>query len=126
MPSYLLDQLIKEIDMAGQSTALTEFSSSGNSRTSTTSGHTVSKPKLVIERRRVPSGKQVVSEYSFTVLQATEDADGNVLEPKVQFVATVKQPINGDSADVAAALVIFRDIVAGDEFGNSVTTSEWL
>lgn len=112
--------------MAGQSTALTEFSSSGNSRTSTTSGHTVSKPKLVIERRRVPSGKQVVSEYSFTVLQATEDADGNVLEPKVQFVATVKQPINGDSADVAAALVIFRDIVAGDEFGNSVTTSEWL
>ena len=112
--------------MAGMTTVLTEFSTSGNSRTTTLTGHTAVKPKLVIEKRRVPEGNQTMADYSFKVLLATEDADGVILSSKVAFEASVKHPIQGTAADVTAALAFFRDIVAGDEFANSVTTQEWL
>lgn len=46
--------------MAAMTTALTEFSTNGDSRTYTTSGHTVSNPKLVTQKRRVPDRKSVV------------------------------------------------------------------
>jgi len=32
----------------------------------------------------------------------------------------------GTAADVDAALVVFRDIIANDEFENSIETQEWL
>jgi len=112
--------------MAAMTTVLTEFANNGNSKTSTTSGHTASKPKLVIEKRRVPEGNQTVVEWSFKVVQATVDAADEILAQKVSFEASVRHPLLGDAGDVAAALVIFRDIIAGDEFGNSVTTQEWL
>lgn len=112
--------------MAAMSTALTEFSQAVNSRTSTTSGHTAVLPKLVIEKRRVPDGNQTVAEYSCKIVHATVDSDSAVLAQKVSFEVVVRYPVLGASADIAAALVILRDIVAGDEFGNSVTTQEWL
>lgn len=112
--------------MAAMTTALTEFSTLGDSRTYTTSGHTSSKPKLVVQKRKVPVGNATVAESSITVVHATEDPDGNVLPQKVSFGITVRSPINGDAADVTAALAIIRDIVAGDEFGNTVTTQEFL
>jgi hypothetical protein len=112
--------------MAAMTTVLTEFSQNGNSRTSTTSGHTAVQPKLVIEKRRVPDGNQQMAEYSCKVIHATTDADSLVLSQKVSFEAVIRYPILGDSSDIAAALVIFRDIIAGDEFGNSVDTQEWL
>lgn len=113
--------------MAAQSTTLTQFSTLGNSRTSTIAGHTSTKPKLVIEKRSVPSQNANGNiEYSFKVLEATEDADGNVLTSKVTFEAIVRYPVLGQSAEIAAGLAVFRDIVAGDEFGNSVLTQMWL
>jgi hypothetical protein len=107
-------------------TVLTEFSTSGNSRTSTISGHTAIQPKLVIEKRRVPEGNQVVSEYSFKVVEATTDTNDEVISNKVSFEAIVRFPIIGDYDDVTAALAVFKDIVAGDEFANSISTQEWL
>lgn len=112
--------------MAAMTTVLTEFSQNGNSRTCTTSTHTALKPRLVIEKRRVPEGNQTMVEYVAKVIHATEDADGLVLTQKVAFEASVRYPLAGQSADITAALAIFRDIVAGDEFGNSVDTQEWL
>lgn len=112
--------------MAAMTTALTEFSTSGNSRTTTLSGHTAVKPKLVIEKRRVPEGNQTMIEYSFKVVLATEDDDGAILSSKVTFEAIVRHPVLGQSAEVAAALAFFTDIVSGDEFANSVTTQSWL
>lgn len=112
--------------MAAQSTALTEFSTNGDSRTYTTAGHTTSNPKLVIQKRKVPSGAQVVSEVSMAVVHATEDADALVLPQKVSMQVVVRYPILSDDTAVADALVILRDIVAGDEFGNAVTTQEFL
>jgi hypothetical protein len=112
--------------MAAMSTALTEFSQNGNSRTSTITGHTAVEPKLVIEKRRVPEGGQSMAEYSFKVVEATTDVDDIVLPQKVTFECIVRYPLLGDAAIVTAALAVIRDIVAGDEFGNSVTTQEWL
>jgi hypothetical protein len=112
--------------MAAMTTVLTEFSNNGNSRTSTYTGHTASEPRLVIEKRRVPEGNQTIAEYQAKVVSSTEDSAGEILSSKVSFEATVRYPIAGIADDVTAALAIFRDIIAGDEFGNSVTTQEWL
>jgi hypothetical protein len=112
--------------MAAMTTSLTEFSNSGNSRTSTLSGHTAVEPQLVIEKRRVPEGYQTMVEYSCKIVYATEDAEGAVLSNKVSFEAIVRYPTLGTSSDVDAALAVFRDVIAGDEFANSVSTQEWL
>lgn len=112
--------------MAAMTTVLTEFSNMGNSRTSTYTGHTAIKPKLVIEKRRVPEGNQTMVEYTAKVVAATVDAEGLVLSNKISFEATVRYPVLGTAADVTAALAIFRDIIAGDEFANCVDTQEWL
>lgn len=108
--------------MAAMTTVLTVFSQG----TYTTSGHTVQKPKLVLQKRRVPTGNQVVAEDVITVLHGAEDSNGVILDSKVAFSASVRRHKDAIAADVAAALVIFRDIVAGDEFGNTVDTQEPL
>lgn len=112
--------------MAGMTTALTEFANNGNSRTSTYPGHTASEPRLVIERRKVATGATSVLENTIQVLSSTEDSAGEILSSKVLFEAKVRRPVNGITADVTAALAIFRDVVAGDEFTNVVNTQEWL
>lgn len=112
--------------MAAMSTALTEFSDKENSRTFFYTGHTVSKPKLVLQKRKVPVGNQVTVEDTITVLCGTEDGDGAILDSKVSFTATVRRPKNGIAADVTAALAVFRDIIAGDEFGLTVGDSRYL
>lgn len=112
--------------MAAMTTVLTEFANNGNSRTSTLSGHTAAKPRLVIEKRRVPEGSQTVPEYSCKVIYTTVDAEGFTLSSKIAFELIVRYPILGQSTDVNAALTIFRDIIAGDEIANSISTQEWL
>lgn len=112
--------------MAAMSTVLTEFSDNGNSRTYSQAAHTAVKPQLVLQKRKVPSGNQTVVEDTITVLAATEDSDGAVLPSRVTFTATVRRPVDGTAADVTAMLAVFRDIVAGDEFANTVDTQEWL
>jgi hypothetical protein len=112
--------------MAAMSTSLTEFSTLGDSRVYTYGTHTALAPKMVLQRRKVPSGNQVVAEDVITVLASTVDADGNILAPRVSFSATVRRPITGDVDDITAALAIFRDVIAGDEFGNTVSTQEFL
>lgn len=107
-------------------TALTEFADNGNSRTYTTSGSTASKPKLVIQKRKVPTGNQSVAEFSCAVVHGTEDADGAVLPQKVSLTVEGRYPVDGDSADVAAALVILQDIVQSDEFEASLMSQNWV
>lgn len=112
--------------MAAMSTVLTEFSTNGDSRTYTTSGHTASKPRLVIQKRRVPVGNQIMAETTCSVIRATIDANDAVLPSKVSFSATVRYPITSDDTAVADALAIFKDMVAGDEFAASVTSQNFL
>lgn len=112
--------------MAAMTTVLTEFADNGNSRTSTITGHTALQPKLVIEKRKVPENGQVMIEYSFKVVVATTDADSNILTQKVSFEAVCRYPLLGQSSDVTAALAVFRDIIAGDEYADSVSTQNFL
>jgi len=112
--------------MAAMTTALTEFADNGDSRTYTTSGHTASKPKLVIQKRRVPVGNQQMVESTISVIHAPEDSAGAILSNKVAFSAIVRYPLDAIAADITAAETIFKDIVAGDEFLNTVDTQEWL
>jgi len=112
--------------MAAMSTALTEFRDFGDSRTFTYTGHSSVEPKLVIQRRTVASGAQSVQESILQVVSSTEDVAGEILPARVMFEAKVRYPNNGTFADVTAALAIFRDIIASDEFTNTVSTQEWL
>lgn len=112
--------------MAAMTTALTEFSTIGDSRTYTLSGHTVQSPRVVVQKRKVPVGNQVMSESTVSVVYATTDSNSDPLTNKINFTATVRYPISGKSTDVDAVLAIFRDIIAGDEFANTVDTQEFL
>lgn len=112
--------------MAAMSTALTVFSDNGNSRTYTTSTHTVQKPRIVIQTRKVPTGAQVIQESKLSVIHATENSEDAVIPERVSFQAVYRSPITGDAADVTAALAIFRDIVASDEFTAMVNTQGFV
>lgn len=112
--------------MAGMTTVLTEFSDNGNSRTYTTSAHTATEPRLVIQKRKVASGLTSSLEDTVQTISSTEDAAGELLDQKVLIETRVRRPANGIAADVAAALVIHRDLIASDEFTNTVNTQEWL
>lgn len=112
--------------MAAMSTALTVFNDSLNERTYFTSGHTTQKPKMVAVRRRVPSNGAGVAETTVVVYHATEDDAGDVLPQKVAMEVRIKDPIQGQSSDRDAVLVILRDIVASDEFTSLVSTQQYL
>lgn len=112
--------------MTAMTTVLTEFSSERNSRTSTLTGHTAVKPKLVIEKRDVPEGNKIMCVQSFKVIFATEDVNGVVLSEKIAIEGSARYPKTGSVADVEAALVFAADIFIGDEWKNSITTQEWL
>lgn len=112
--------------MAAMSTALTEFSDNGNSRTYTYTGHTATDPRLVIQKRKVAVNGTSMIEDSVMVVSGTEDAESIPLQSRVTFQAVSRRPVNGTAGDVTAALAVFRDIIAGDEFGATVNTQNWL
>jgi hypothetical protein len=117
--------------MASLSATLTEFADNGNSRTYTSAGHTASKPKLVVEKRTVPVGNQTIADFSVTVTQAVNGADGGIAPQKVSAEIKARYPtLDADSSDLAtiqaAVLVLIRDVVASDEFGASFTTQNWV
>jgi len=112
--------------MAALSATLTEFSTSGDSRTWTTTGHTVGKPKIVIQKRRVPAGAASVAETQYTVVYGTDDSNGDILPSKVSMAAVIRFPVSTGDSSVADALTLFRDMVQSTEFGNSVTSQNFL
>jgi hypothetical protein len=112
--------------MSGFTTVITEFSDKENNRTYMVSGHTVQAPRLVIQKRKVPTVATGVAESHLMIVYGTEDADGSPLASKVVFDASVRYPANGQSDDVTAALAVFRDFVASDEFTTLVTSQAYV
>ena len=112
--------------MAAMTTALTEFADNGNSRTYTYTGHTAVEPRLVLQKRKTAAGGAVMLEDRITVLSSTEDSAGELLTNNVTFEVIVRRPKDGIAGDVTAGLAVFRDVIAGDEFTNTVSTQEWL
>jgi hypothetical protein len=112
--------------MAAFSTVISEFSDTENRRTYAVTGHTVQAPKLLIQKRSVPKSATGVAESSLAVVYGTTDADGNIHQSKVGLTASVRYPADGQSSDIAAALVVFRDFVASDEFTALVNAQTYV
>jgi len=112
--------------MAVMTTVLTEFSDKDNSRVYTLVGHTTSVSKQLIQTRKVPVGNQVTIEDKVIVSLSTLDAAGAVMPQKCSITITVARPVGHTAADMTSVLAIARDVVAGDEFTNTVTTQEYL
>lgn len=105
--------------MAAMSTVLELQARQGHSSTYLVPAtHTAVKPNVVLQRRKVPTASQRVLEDTIVVSDATEDANGVILDSRVSLTVVMRRDKNSISADRAAALTRFRDIVAGDEFAN--------
>jgi hypothetical protein len=112
--------------MAAMSTTLTEFSDRENARTYLYPGHTVALPRLVIQKRKVPVATTDLASNMLSVVFGCEDAAGSVLERKGAIEVTNRYPANCAAADLAAALVVFRDIVNSDEFATMITSQAYV
>jgi hypothetical protein len=112
--------------MASFATTITEFSDKENNRTYMVSGHTVQAPRLVIQKRKVPTTSIGIAESRLMVVYGTVDAEDNPLASKVVFESSVRYPANGQSSDVTAALAVFRDFVASDEFTAMVDSQAYV
>lgn len=112
--------------MAAMSTSVTEFSDNGNSRSYTLTGHTAMKPRMLLQRRKVATQEGAVAEDQVSILYGTTDSSDAPMRSRVMFTATFRRPVGCDADDVTAALAVFRDVIAGDEFGATVTTQNWL
>lgn len=112
--------------MATIATALVEFSDNGNSRTYTAPTHTALKPRIVTQKRVVATTATSVPEDTLEVVFGTVDAEGAILASKIGISARVRRPVQGAAADVIAALALFREVVASDEFETMITTQNWV
>jgi anthranilate phosphoribosyltransferase len=112
--------------MASFTTTISEYSDKENKRTYAIDGHTVSAPRLVIQKRKVPSVPEANAESHLLVVYGTDDSESNPLSAKIVFDAGVRYPANGQSDDVTAALAVFRDFVASDEFTSMVTSQAYV
>lgn len=112
--------------MASFATTITEFSDKENNRTYMVAGHTVQAPRLVIQKRKTPASTTSVAETHLMVVYGTNDADGLPLSSKVVFDAGVRYPANGQPGEVTAALAVFRDLVASDQFTAMVNSQAYV
>jgi len=113
--------------MAALATELREFSDNGNSRTYTSPGHTSLQPRLVIQKRKIANSSAIVAENDVKVVFGLLDSLGNPLPSKVTFEVTVRSPLIGvGSATHSAALSLFKEIVASDEFADTLLSQNWL
>lgn len=112
--------------MSRIATVLTDFADNGNSRTLSAPGHSALKPRVVIQKRTVALNAASSPEDTIDIVYGTSDAEGAVLASKVSFSVKVKRPLQGQPADVTAAMALFREIVASDNFTDMVVGQSWI
>jgi len=114
--------------MAAMTTVLTEFGVSADSKQYTTSGHLAQKPRLVIQKRRVPAGPGSVGSMTTTIIRGVVDSAGANIAQRVSMAVEVRVPYDIGAADtgVADALAILKDIVNGDEFAAGISSQNFL
>lgn len=97
---------------------LTEFSDKENSRTWVTSTHAVSKPRVVIQRRKVPDGSngKSVQTSELSLAYGTEDADGLPMSSKINIDLSIRYPVGALLTDVQAAVDALQVLVASANF----------
>jgi hypothetical protein len=112
--------------MVDMVTVLTEFADNGDSRTYSLPSHTALKPKLLTQKRKVATNNSANASLSVRVVMGTQDAEGIPLSNRVSLGLEASYPVAGSTTDVDAAIAVFRDYVASDEFVSSIKTQNWL
>jgi hypothetical protein len=112
--------------MASFSTVIKSYSESENVRSYSIAGHTVQKPRILKQKRRAPTSPTASAESELQVQYGTVDIVGSPLPGKIVFTANVRYPLDGLAADVTAALAVFRDFVASDQFTDMVNSQNYV
>jgi len=114
--------------MAALATTLTSFSTNGDSKVYTTPGHTALLPRLLTQKRRVPTQNGTVASMETLIIRGTKDASGAVLPSKVALSVQVRFPIDmGPSqTELTDALTILKDVVASDEFAANLASQGFI
>ena len=112
--------------MAALATELVKQTEFDNTIKLMTGSHTVSKPQLVIQKRRVPSGNQTIAEDNITLVFGTVDADSKPHANNILFEVKLRRPFDAASADITAAKALLQDIVSSDEFADVIDSSLYL
>lgn len=111
--------------MPQMATVLTEFADNGDARTFSLPGHTAQKQKLFRQKRTLPANAQANARAEAAVVLGTVDSTGLALSNKVNLSVACSLPVNGDAADVDAAIGYLRDFVASDDFESLVKSQQW-
>lgn len=112
--------------MSAMTTVLKEFADNGNSRTYALPNHSVAKPSLVIQKRKVASDVNGVSEDSIRIIQGTVDNTGAPLPTKDSVEIIVRRSPSGASADLSACVAYAREVMASTNFDGVVSSQGWL
>jgi hypothetical protein len=97
-------------------TPLKAFSTTGNVTTYAAPQHTIAEPRLVIQKRAVPSTAAGVAQTSVKVVYGTSDASDMPIAQRISFEAIGRLPVMANDTDVDNAIALYREIVASDEF----------
>lgn len=112
--------------MAAMTTALIQRSDERNARVWEVTGHTVQKPKLMLQKRVEPKGNQSVAEDEVMVLFGAADSTGVILPTKTAISAKIRRSTNAVVADTDAAIALFREFVASDEFAAVMNSQRYI
>lgn len=112
--------------MAAFTTVITEHNDSENRRVYAITGHTASMPKLLIQKRKEPTATNKVASDTLMVVYGDEDASAVPIENKCVLEAVIRRSIEGSSTISAAALAVFRDFVASDQFAAIVSGQTYV
>lgn len=112
--------------MPVMATVVTEYSNAENARTYSISGHTVAKPKLLLQKRKIGVVGGASSTDTVEILFGTQDANGTTLPGRISFFLTCRRPVEAIAADVTAAVSVLKDVVGSDEFANMINTQNYL
>lgn len=105
---------------------LVEFNDDNNKRTWSLATHSVNKPSLLIQSRKVATATKTVAESSFQVVQATVDTGGAPLPQMINLSINTRYPKNGASADLDLAIANLRALVISDEFVAAIKAQTYV
>lgn len=107
-------------------TAYAQFADNGNSRTYTGPSHTIAKPDLLIQKRKVPTNINGVSEMSTKLVMGSTDASNAPLAQRISIEVVVRVPVGAQTADIDAAKARYADLSTDGAFLASFVTQNFV
>ncbi len=107
---------------------LSEHSTAEDRKVWAVNGHSVTKPKIVIQTRKAPSGVDgnAVQTSTFKVVYGTVDPDSVPMQGKVNVTVEVRYPQGALATDVDEAIDVLQAIVAHAQMDTFADTQTWF